>query len=878
MDRLRGRSPAPRAPSSLAVPIRRTAFAIAMSVALLMGAMSMTLTWLRIHQDVEDENRYTAALIAEVVASEINGEQRNLAELARSALVSSALTDSASMSSYVEPFLQARERDARGTAIALYDYLGRPLLGEARADGDPTTRDLVIRVLQSGLADTAVLPGPDPVLLAAYPVAAPYSGAVSAVAVGAVPIGQLLSNQASRLRPEVGFDLLYRGRNVYTARPVDGARYFATEHVLPVAPSNGQSPTVLRLYRVSNPLVVPLVNRAALALALAALVAIATWHLADAAASRITRRLRRLADACSRDVPDRAAAIPDDGSTDEIGTLAQSLRQALQSYQDITQHLEQLVAEKAHALSHQQELLRTAIEALDEAFAVYDPEGRLVYCNERYVQTYPSISSLIRPGAAFTDLLRAWKSHISPGMGEAELDAWVAKRAAELRAGGASITQTEEGHWVRNVDRRTPTGHYVGYRVDITELVRAREMAEAANEAKSRFLATMSHEIRTPLNGVLGMAQLLREPGLSEAERKGYAQAVFDSGNALMTVLNDILDLSKVEAGGLQLVPVPSSPAAIVREVLRLFDAVARAKGLSLEGEWGGPDEARYALDSVRVRQILGNLVSNAIKFTDSGFVSVHGSEVEADAQGALLEFTVTDSGIGIPDDRQASLFERFVQVDTSATRRFGGTGLGLAIVRQLARAMGGDASVESRPGLGSRFSVRIRAAVVADVPAAGVQAPPPAGSPAAAQSPTPAPVAGARILVVEDNDINRQVLKGMLGVLGCRTAVAANGLEGVQAATAGERPDVVLMDCEMPVLSGYEATREIRRWEADSGVQRMPILAVTADAFRDSHERCLEAGMDDVLTKPLSIDQLGAALAKWLALSRAGQADAAAA
>jgi signal transduction histidine kinase/CheY-like chemotaxis protein/HAMP domain-containing protein len=860
MERRPARPRAPAPPSSLAVPIKRAAFAIAMSVALLMGGMSMILTWLEIHRDVEDENRYMSALIAEVVASEINSEQKNLAELAQSTLVSSALTDSAGMRAYLEPFLTGRQRSVQGSAVALYDYRGRLLVGEPRSDADPTTRDLVLRVLRDGKADTAVLPGGAPVLLSAYPVAAPYSGAVSAVIVGGVPIGTLLSNQAARLRPEVGFDLLYRGRNVYTARAGDGSRYFSTEHVLPVTPSTGQSPTVLRLYRLSNPLVEPLLDRAVLALALAALLAIATWHLADAAASRITRRLRRLADACSADSPDRAAAIPDDGSTDEIGTLAQSLRDALQSYQHITENLEQLVAEKAHALSEQQELLRTAIEALDEAFAVYDPDGRLVYCNERYVHTYPSISSLIRPGAAFTDLLRAWKGHMSPEMGEAELDSWVIKRAAELRAGGASITQTEDGHWVRNVDRRTLTGHHVGYRVDITQLVRAREMAEAANQAKSRFLATMSHEIRTPLNGVLGMAQLLREPGLSDAERKGYAQAVFDSGNALMTVLNDILDLSKVEAGSLQLVAVPSSPASIMREVLRLFDAVARAKGLSLEGEWGGPDEARYALDSARVRQILGNLVSNAIKFTDSGFVSVHGSELEADGEGALLEFTVTDSGIGIPLERQASLFERFVQVDTSATRRFGGTGLGLAIVRQLARAMGGDATVESRPGLGSRFSVRIRAAVIAD--AAAVSA---ASAPAVAPSPPPSALAGARILVVEDNDINRQVLKGMLGVLGCRTLVAANGLEGVQAATAGQRPDIVLMDCEMPVLSGYEATRAIRRWEAESGVQRLPILAVTADAFRESHDRCVDAGMDDVLTKPLSIDQLATTLAKWL-------------
>jgi len=850
--------------SSLALPVKRAAFAIAMAVALLMGGLSMTHTLFEMRGGIEEENRYLAALIAEAVAGEINNERKHLAELARSALVSSALTDSAGMKAYLGPFLNAREQDGQGVRIALFDYRGRPLVGELHLpDADPLAPALVQRVLQRGQPDTEVVRGPVPVLLAAYPVPAPYSSSLSAVVVGAVPIGKLLAEQSGRLPPDVGFDLLYQGRVVYASRIREGSRHYPAEQVLPDRMADGKPLAVIRLYHLKNPIVGPLVDRAVLALLVGALVAMGTWRLADAVASRITQRLRALAAACSSSSADRAAAIPDDGSEDEIGILARSLRDALRSYEHVTQNLEQLVAEKAHALSQQQELLRTAIEAIDEAFVIYDPLGRLVYCNARYLHTYPSVAHLIRTGVAYEDLVRAWKKTMSPGLAEAELDRWVAQRVAQHRTGGMSIQQLENGQWLRSVDRQTPTGHMVGYHVDITELVRAREMAESANAAKSRFLATMSHEIRTPLNGVLGMAQLLRSPGLSEADRQSHAQAVFDSGNALMRVLNDILDLSKIEAGRMEIVPVPASPATTIREVLALFEAVARSKALALDGQWAGPRDQRYEIDTVRLRQILGNLVSNAIKFTDAGSVSIHGRQLENDGRHALLEFTVSDSGIGIPPDKLGTLFAPFVQVDTSATRRFGGTGLGLAIVRQLAKAMGGDASVESREGAGSRFSVRVRAAVVADkaaVAGRGVTSGP-AASPSA-----PSGVAGARILVVEDNEINRQVLGGMLGVLGCRSQFAVNGREGLERATSSERPDLVLMDCEMPILSGYEATRQIRRWEAASGARRIPIVAVTADAFREAHERCIEAGMDDVLTKPLSMDQLGAMVARWLA------------
>jgi len=873
---------------SLAQPIKRSAFLIAMAVTVVASAMSLALTYFETRRDIEEENHFMAAMTGEVLGTALNSRLEYLAELSSSPLVSSALTDSAGMSAYLGPFLKSRERRL-STPVKLFDYAGRPILGELPGLVPASVlAELVAQVLAQGRPGTAM--GEGPVLLAAYPVPAPYASATAAVVVGAIPVGALLREQEQRLPSGVELDLLHRGQLAYSSAASQHGRHFPAEYALPVKAS-GELPTaVVRIYRADNPLLRPFSNRALFIAVVAGLFILLSWRAAAQAASRITERLRRLAGAC-HDIPQaRAGAIPDDPSADEIGVLSRALRDALQSYQHLTEDLERRVKEKTAALSEQQELLRSSVEAVNEAFVVFDPKDRIVYCNDRYVQTYHLVADLVRPGAQFGDLVRAWKRAVSPGATEAEIEEWTAKECARRRAGGVSVTEIEPGVWVRNVDRRTPTGHMVSFRVDISELVEAMQLAEAASQSKSRFLATMSHEIRTPLNGVLGMAQLLLAPSLHDHERIEYARAVLDSGNGLMMVLNDVLDLSKIEAGRMELKPGPAAPATLIRAVLLLFDAVARAKHVGLDGHWRGPADVQYELDALRTRQILGNLVGNALKFTDSGNVSIEGNEVSRVGNLAVLEFAVTDSGVGISREQQALLFEPFVQGDSSPTRQFHGTGLGLSIVRQLARAMDGDAYVESRPGVGSRFWVRIRVPVATGresvsatrsppatvapqattpslpdalrlpAPPPAQPAPAPAGSLAAA---VPATAPDARILVVEDNAINRQVLTGMLGILGIKPGFAMNGLEAVDAATGDLRPDLVLMDCEMPVLSGYEATKQIRDWEKARGALPVPIVAVTADAFAETHERCLAAGMDDVLTKPLSLAELMAMLTR---------------
>ena len=494
------------------------------------------------------------------------------------------------------------------------------------------------------------------------------------------------------------------------------------------------------------------------------------------------------------------------------------------------------------------DLLEITLAHMNQGIALVDREGKVLIFNKRAVE-YSGIdeTQFALPADVKEIFAAQWANGEFGADGELlpdDVREYFLKRTGTLPK--SYVRHRPNGTVLEVRTEFLPSGGMVQSYTDLTELVTAKEAAEAGARAKSSFLATMSHEIRTPLNGVLGMAALLRRSGLS-SEQMECVETIRSCGDALLSIIDDILSFSKLETGMVEIEQLPFGLARLVTSAVRVSLGPAQAKGLELAFELD-PDLPPFVRgDEKRIRQVLLNLLSNAVKFTLQGSVRlrVRGSE---DGSQPRLRFEVTDTGIGIPDSAKDRLFKEFLQGDASINRRFGGTGLGLAISKRLIEAMGGVIGVISAPGTGSTFWFEIPLQAAEEATAEVEQA---TGGPDAETA--------LRILVVEDMAVNQKVAKGMLRSLGHRVDIAKDG-EAALAKVQSRPYDLIFMDMRMPRMNGLEATAAIRALESSKSI---PIVAMTANVFATDRDTCLADGMDDFVGKPINVPDLAAAIAR---------------
>jgi PAS domain S-box-containing protein len=509
------------------------------------------------------------------------------------------------------------------------------------------------------------------------------------------------------------------------------------------------------------------------------------------------------------------------------------------------------------SLAQKSALLQTTLDHIVEGITVFDADLKLIAFNQVFIDLYKFPPGFIRLGLSYEKMARYMAESGHYGAGDVEEQ--VRSRVSRMLSGGPRRFERtgEDGVTVELWRTPLPGGGAVNTYTDVSERKRAAEAlqrakleaeaaaerAHEANAAKSKFLAVMSHEIRTPMNGVLGMADLLIQTALTE-QQHDFVETIRESGGALLGLLNDILDLSKIEAGRVELEEVNFSITEMLAATNALWTHPAREKGLAFSIHNNLTDIDVVRSDHNRIRQILNNLIGNAIKFTSDGKIEVHVSAQHRDEEGIELRFEISDTGIGVSEEAKENLFQPFTQADSSTTRQYGGTGLGLTISKNLAELLGGEIGLESVQGKGSVFWFTV---------------PMERASP---ETLTPTSVPGEsglsyetfdgqamRILIAEDNSINQKVVSWLLAPLNCQFDIVENGLEAV-AAVARSHYDVVLMDVQMPEMDGITATKQIRSLNGTDG--QVPIIAMTANAMQGDREKYLEAGMNDYIPKPI--------------------------
>ena len=543
--------------------------------------------------------------------------------------------------------------------------------------------------------------------------------------------------------------------------------------------------------------------------------------------------------------------------SDDIGQLGAAFnamsRAISERIQELTTNRDEQIT-LTHTLEQEHARLSALLSAMEFGVLFLNPSDRVIYANPAFRQLWHIPEGLDLHGRGvlsvleMADILQADPQEVSQTLREHERQSeftLIGKRTVTARSYPVSM---EDGQLI---GRLWTFVDVTQSRLGAQQLMAAKEAAEAASAAKAAFLATMSHEIRTPMNGIIGMSALALDTELTEEQRE-YLSWVHSSAESLLAILNDILDFSKIEAGRLDLEQVPFDLRSLIRQTIGLFSAQAASKQLGLIADIQENLPDLVTGDPLRLRQILTNLLSNALKFTSNGSVSLcvtHQEDVDPGRIG--LHFFVTDTGVGIPRDKQDMIFTPFSQADSTITRRFGGTGLGLAIAHRLVGMMDGHIWVESMEGKGSVFHFIVRLGL-SHMPAQQ------------AQHDEVIHRAGARILVAEDTPVNQRLAQALLGKRGYDVTLADDGRKAISLFQA-QRFDLVLMDMQMPNVDGLEATRAIREWERGNRKSRIPIIAMTANAMEADRERCLEAGMDDFIAKPFNANEMLAVVARHI-------------